>query len=146
MIIYITDTDIQAYALCLSLPISSLWYRWCRTYILRRGKYIPEVVNLDALVQDESHFQKELNLDDDDTNERKRGDDDFNGEETKASSGISQFNQEISKLPNISEDVDLLERLYTKLSMCVRWAVRQAFEEYDDVLDAGSAVQVMHIS
>lgn len=38
--------------------------------------------------------------------------------------------------------IDRLESLYFKLSISLRWAVRKNFAQYNDILDAGSAIQV----
>lgn len=42
--------------------------------------------------------------------------------------------------------IDRLESLYFKLSTSLRWAVRQAFVQYNDILDAGGAIQVRTIT
>ncbi len=64
------------------------------------------------------------------------------GDDNSYSINTIRSAEDVKSLNSVLNDVDRLERLYVKLWLCLRWAVFKAFTEHNDVLDAGSAVQV----
>jgi len=89
--------------------------RWCRTHFLQRGRRLPSIRDASALVQ---------SADEDD--------------ETTAS---DEGEAASAKLAMTDAVMQRLEGMSAKLMFCLRWAVRTAFSEFTDVLDAGQYVQ-----
>jgi hypothetical protein len=90
--------------------------RWCRTHFLQRGRRLPTVKDASALV----HSQDE----DDDTT---------NSDESVAAA---------ARLAATDAVMQRLEGMAAKLMFCLRWAVRRAFSQFTDVLDAGQYVRM----
>jgi hypothetical protein len=97
--------------------------RFCRTYFLQRGKALPVLSVLDALVGE----GKEV---DSDTEAEEKG-------ESKTDHTIAA-----TRVPTQTTAVlRRLESLYVKLWQSLRYCVKYAFLTHMDVLDAGQAIQ-----
>jgi hypothetical protein len=91
--------------------------RWCRTYFLQRGKCLDRILDPEALV----------------SNEGKEG-----GENE-----ADCLSESIKHMKAKGIVIDRMEVLHYKLCTAFRFAVKTAFSENADVLDAGGAVQEM---
>lgn len=119
--------------------------RWCRTYLLQRGRCLDFLRDYDALV-DESLLSSEIAPDDDE--------DEGNGDvdDNEAMPSVFKTVHRIDKLrkseptqsavsPEVSRVISRLEALYAKLWLSFRWAVKVAFASFTDVLEAGTFLQ-----
>lgn len=99
-----------------SEPSSGL--RWCRTYILQKGKLIPKAIDPEALVASLSDLDSEENL-----------------------QYLEPNKSDLDKLDCVKRHSERLEYLYYKLVCGLRLSVHHAFSSFADVLDAGKDIQ-----
>ena len=90
--------------------------RWCRTYMLQRGKRLPTIKDTNALVQLADQ-------------------DDESGGASEESAAVA------SQLAVVATVIPRLEAISAKLAYSLRWSVREAFSQFTDVLEAGQHVQ-----
>jgi len=93
--------------------------RWCRTYLLQRGKRLPTIKDTNALVQ---------LADQDDESAHADGD-------------IEESDSAAAQLATVAAVISRLEAVAAKLAYSLRWSVREAFSQFTDVLEAGQHVQ-----
>jgi hypothetical protein len=88
--------------------------RWCRTYMLHKGRHSATLRDAAALVEREEDLLLEA----------------------------YEKEEEIAAVVSMREVLTRLDCLYLKLQHCLAWAVRVAFSNHDDVLEAGQFVQL----
>lgn len=118
--------------------------RWCRTYLLQRGRCLDFLKDHDALVDDLDVDDAASSLDDDDV---VGGGSQLAEQPTVFGSlGTITSAPRAPKLaqriaPTVARAISRLEALYAKLWLSLRWAVRVAFASFSDVLEAGTFLQ-----
>lgn len=117
--------------------------RWCRTYLLQRGRCLDFLKDYDALVDDDSHQDAAASIttpfDDDDGEVEQPTVFGALGTITAAPQAPPKLALRIA--PTLARAINRLEALYAKLWLSLRWAVRVAFVTFSDVLEAGTFLQ-----
>ena len=104
-----------------------LYYRWCRTYFLQRGKTVPYLFDPDELVSSLTE------------SESKQAD----ARVSTSSHAINNNNNNNSSGATSTDPLlQRMELLYVTLWRGLRANVREVFATNSDVLEAGTALQV----
>lgn len=105
-----------------------LFRRWCRTYFLQRGRTAAPVdVSDDLLTNPDNEYE-------DSSEEAFRAEGKHSGD--LASAGNVDLDH------GVAHSLERLEGLYVKLLLALRLVVKIAFARHNDVLEAGTEVQV----
>ena len=146
------DTQVKSSMHCIVEACEpSCGLRWCRTYMLQRGRaafrlYVDSLVDTNTsnttasgLVEEDSYVTGGNNGDDD-------GDVPLDTEFAALKTNINTTTSNTPRKSNISaiteQGIRRIECLYVKLYMALRYVVRVAFTKHSDIMDAADMIQV----
>ena len=127
-------------------PSSGL--RWCRTYLLKRGKCLDYLEDLDSLTREAENYRSNARG-------NESGDIDVDGgimeqddEDIAIASRVKEYqngtNSSLKSCPAvITQKIDRLESLYVKLSVGLKAIIRKLFNYEKDILEAANKFHLL---